>query len=57
MNTDKNDRTQFLWIGTSGGKFYSIRDYSRNARLHIRVYPCASVIELNSLPGGNKRKF
>jgi hypothetical protein len=57
MNTDKNDRTQFLWIGTSGEKFYSIRDYSRNARLHIRVYPCASVVELNRLEVSNERKF
>jgi hypothetical protein len=57
MDIDKNSGTLTSRIGAFGREIHSIRDCPRSAFLRIRVYPCASVVELNRLEAGNERKF
>jgi len=57
MDTDKKSLTLISRIYMNGRQIHSIRGLSRHGRLRIRVYPCASVVELNRLEVGNERKF
>jgi hypothetical protein len=57
MDTDKNGWTLNPEIGTNWKDNHTYRNHSRGACLQIRVYPCASVVELNRLGAGNERKF